>query len=733
MKKHLFLKIVSAGILLFALTTCSVWENFTTYFNRYYNASLKFDEAEEKLEEESKQSLFEFREEQPSAATRKLLDEVIEKCSKILQFNQESAFFDKALSMIGKAYYYQGNYTKALRKFQELDALEDSKLKLENSLWVARSLMQMRRFDEGLNLLGSVKELALENEEEELLAGVYLTEIRFFVFREEYDLAIESVKNLFEISPSDEYSAEVAYELGKIYLLQNNLEAAAAAFQSVSEYSPSFDIDFRSRLEFAKVNKELKDTEKSIEVLNSLRAEEKFKDNWDKVDLEIAEVFYLNGSISEALEKLFIIDTTYKKSESSGMANFRMAEIIEKDFQYFDSAKTLYDRVNLSTAPKELKEKARVKAQLLKKRYDFTADIIKNKRQLAYLIDTTLYRSDSAAYFDYFARKDSAENLMKEMKALEGENFDSTKYLFTEKEPFRAQPVMLKISVDSAKTRLAQNKYELGNLYFGDLNVPDSAYVQYIRALRNYSGTGYQAKIMYALGSYYLTVNKQEIADSLFLEIYTEYPEDPIVNAAAEKLGKEIITHSADPAQKKYSEAEKNIFDEKYRNAISAFRGIVHDHPLSPYAAKSLYAIGYLFENKLSMPDSAVSVYDSLLAKYGNSEYAGAVKPRINFYHSYHKAKQDSIKNLEQSRLDSIRLKTEAEAAKADSLLYSDEEVIENAEKQIQNTEKSDSAKTNKPSTLKEKTEELRKAFKDNLPAEYDSTFSLPDSSKKTK
>ncbi|MBI2417076.1 MAG: hypothetical protein HYV28_04110, partial [Ignavibacteriales bacterium] len=105
----------------FLFIGCSVWEDFTTYFNLYYNTVDVFEQAEQQLNEQRKDPFAKFDAPVPGSVLP-LLDKVIEKCSRILQFNANSRYVDDALIMIGKAFYYQKNYLKALRKFQELIA-----------------------------------------------------------------------------------------------------------------------------------------------------------------------------------------------------------------------------------------------------------------------------------------------------------------------------------------------------------------------------------------------------------------------------------------------------------------------------------------------------------------------------------------------------------------------------------------------------------------------------------
>ena len=71
-EKILPLRIVIFGLLLF-IAGCSMWGNFTTYFNRYYNAEKAFEEAEEEIQLSQQRELFAFKEDKiPSKANNKV-------------------------------------------------------------------------------------------------------------------------------------------------------------------------------------------------------------------------------------------------------------------------------------------------------------------------------------------------------------------------------------------------------------------------------------------------------------------------------------------------------------------------------------------------------------------------------------------------------------------------------------------------------------------------------------
>ncbi|HSR17343.1 MAG TPA: tetratricopeptide repeat protein, partial [Ignavibacteriaceae bacterium] len=140
-----------------SFTGCGIWENFTTYFNLYYNTKDIFDQAESTIYQEKK-PLFSTNELIIPGSVNQDLSKVIEKCSALLQFHSESSYVDEALMMLGKCFYYQKNYQKALRKFQELLATQpESDLVIETRLWIGKTQMKLRDYENALSTLQALR------------------------------------------------------------------------------------------------------------------------------------------------------------------------------------------------------------------------------------------------------------------------------------------------------------------------------------------------------------------------------------------------------------------------------------------------------------------------------------------------------------------------------------------------------------------------------------------------
>jgi len=718
LKSKLFL----LPFLLIFLQSCSLWDNFTTYFNLYYNTSDLFQQVEESIKEQ-KRDLFSAEDIIVPGTAKQQLGKVIEKCSNILQFHPDGPYVDDALLMLGKSFYYQKDYQKAYRKFQELIATQpQSDLILETKLWIGKTQMKLRNFDDALQILGGVRDEAITEGRENIIKDAFVEEIVYRISKEDYQLAIGLANQLIKASDDESIKAEVYYEIGKLYDEVEEPENAISAFNQVFEYSPSYDIEVKARLELGRVLRTTGKNQEALDIFEKMRTQNKFSDVYDQVDLEIGTTLIGLDRLDEALDKLKFVDTSYVKTKTSGVAKYKIGELYQNDFHNFDSAAVYYRKAATSQLPTEYIKPANEKTNIFKKYQNLTSVITNYNNALFYFEnpeeftkDSIKFVQDSASYvsdslrimaelnlytehlegmagfdtlsnktdttkidsskidstkIDSTAIKDSLNNIIQESdrqnitqrtrdnrrrpgNIVEGINIDS---LFAKEwgkdRVFPKKPVKSKLSVDSLRTLLAKNKLDLGNLFLTELELPDSAYKNYISILNDYPNTPLHATALYALGSYYLTVNQETTADSLFNIIYENYRNESIVNAAADKLNKPLIDLEYDPAKDLYAEAEKEMLNEKYDSSINKFYRLYKEYPQSKLAPKALYASGWILENDLSLYDSAAVVYDTMSVHYPQSEYAVKIRPELTTYKLFKKEKEkaaeDSLKKIEQ-------------------------------------------------------------------------------------
>ncbi len=652
--KYIF---ISLSVLM--LSGCGVWENFTTYFNLYYNAKDTFEQAEKAIDNQ-KEDIFSTKPPQLPGSARGLLKKVEEKCSNILQFHKNSGYVDDALLMLGKTFFYQQDYRKSLRKFQELLATQPhSDLVLEANLWIGKVQMQLRNYDDGQATLENVKDEAIKKGDDDIIREAFVEEIKYHISQQDYSGAIGLASDFLKVSDDSEVNAEVEYELGKLYDLVDDTSNAIVSFRNVFNYSPSYDVKVNSLIQLGSELRDAGKPDTALIIFNNMKDEAKYSDHYSEIDLQRGVTQLKLNNFKTAIGILKMVDSSYASTPSSGIARFELAKIYETHFNNYDSASVYYSRAVSSSAPPDTLTEARQKNALFSKYNLLSQKLIDEKKQLLYALQPEEFVKDSIAFYsDTLDNKKNTSNVTNEenrvvRKEVENRRFSQTQRTPQQKsQPRQNPPVRPHLSTDSLKTILVKSEFDMGNLFFTEFNLPDSAYYYYTSILANYPNSSYQARTMYALGSYYLTENNEKKADSLFNIIYENYKNERIVNAAADKLGKPLIDFNFDPAKPLYEKAEKTLLKGSYDTTLTQLYHIYKAHHSSPYAAKSLYTSGWILVNKLSKPDSAAVVYDTLVKNYPQTVYATAVNSELNTYKQEQirikRAIEDSIKQTQQ-------------------------------------------------------------------------------------
>ncbi len=692
-----FLKCITPLLFILLFSGCSIWHNFTTYYNLYYNLSDLFEQAETAINAQNK-GLFDIEDKRIPNNASQLLASVIEKSSKLLQFHSDTKYVDDALLILGKAFYYQGNYTRALRKFQELKATQpESDYLLEADLWIGKCLIKLREYDKAFEVLNSVQKIAKEEDEELILRDAFVEEIKYYLSKENYSQAIGLIKQLLLFYEDDELDAEIAFELGKIYMLNGDTPNAVTAFQSVFEYSPTFEIDFSAKIELAKALRLNNQAELSLEILDELASDEKYKEDLDQIELQKGLALNSLGKTRQAIDMLIKVDTVYTRSISSSLARFELAKIYESEIVDYDSASIYYLKVTGSSiGDRDQIIEANSKATKFKKYQYLKSEIVRLNRDLNYVRNPEVFLQDSIKFAADTA-KIREQNLNERDKRVNRKNNTAAS---------RIAPKRPNISADSIMKSLVKTEYDLGNLFFAELNAPDSAYFYYTDILDSAPDSilgNYKAKLLFNLGSYFLLKNDTTKADSLFEIVYNNFQDQSIANEAAIKLNKKPIESQKDKAAELYAKAEEKLLAEKVQKLPDEFYSIYKNFPNSPIAPKALYAAGWVLENKLHLNDSAAVFYDSLMVLYPRTEYARSVRQSVIAYRNEQRriklAIQDSIKRIERMKANSL---------KQDSLMRVKGTVISPQNNVKQNKNVEDLIKTRNSKSVKDSLDRLR-------------------------
>lgn len=595
-----------------------LYENSVSYFNAYYNAKRNFTEAEELILSAQRAARGKTSPNQrpapPTGQARDKLNAVIDKCSSILSFYPNSALVDDALLLIGKSYYYLQDYLKAERKFSELlTEFPLSDLAFESQLWWARTLREINRAGDAQRVASTLAATATEQGEDQLAAEAYALLGKMAVEENRIREAIELYAKAIEIGRDDFFVATALVELGDIHFSQNDFEKAVAVYAKAFERVSDVYLNYYSRLQAARAYSALKRYDTALYLTSEMLDSYRYAEYNPIIRLEYAHVLLKSGRTDEAIDEYRSIDTTYQKTEASASAAFALGQWYERQRGEYAQARGYYARAATYAGAGFSAEARRREGGLGK--------LINLHRQLV-VQDSLVALSDSLLKYPELLveRVDSAA-----VDTTHGVTDTLQAKLAAPKTVFK--PVK-KDSIQIVKARIA---YDVGEAFYTELDLPDSALVWFQRALdwKVDSTLAPRALFMVAeLGKSTATRTDAEIAE-LYRTLTEKFPRSAYAEEARKILGLPLSQRTKEDGERAYAEAESLLWQGQYDGAIERFKKIVDESPSSMLAAKSQYAIGWVYENYLGKPDSALVYYKMVAELHKTSPYAAAVKNRI--------------------------------------------------------------------------------------------------------
>lgn len=131
-------------------------------------------------------------------------------------------------------------------------------------------------------------------------------------------------------------------------------------------------------------------------------------------------------------------------------------------------------------------------------------------------------------------------------------------------------------------------------------------------------------------------------------EIHNSMKLNTTVADSAIKAYSDFVTQFPDDslsADFLFKSAEIEMATDRYAKALSSFQQITERHPDYKLATESLYLQGYIWDNFLNDEVKAKSIYEEVIKKYPESNYAVDAKAAIN---NLGKTDEELIKEFEE-------------------------------------------------------------------------------------
>lgn len=620
--------LLTAFVLIISLQGCA-------YFNTYYNTKKLYKEA---LDERKRRPTT--APDKPTSAEIQKLDKTIEKGSKILQLHPNSKYVDDTLLMLGECFFQKQEYPQALRKFNELTSIfPKSDLVPAALLWKARTYIEQEDFT---NAEAVLKDLQNRKKSGDILyqAQYYLAEI--YYRQEQYDPAARLFEPAAKKMSDKKLRTEAYLRWGECRFKLKQYHEAAKAYYQASKQDVEIDIKFNAGLSFARALKADSSYDKALIKLNSMQKEFSNHKDLSWVRFEIADCKLRQGKREEAEDLFAAINANDKRTEASAAAFFVMGDLYQRTKHDYARAKEAFDKVRSENNRSAYAEEAQRRSKAID-------DYQKLKNAISLLEMQQNSPGDEAKLAAAMEQK--GKSTRASIRRLPSKKLD--------------------LSNDPAKLRndLADHWINLAELYYYQFDQPDSAIYMYQNVIRDFVDTEAAPAAMYALAFLRPSQDSTSTAerDSLLQLLATKYSNTRHGREARKRLG---FTDAGEPqaatASEKFRRAEDLLLtNENPQEAIRLLQDLSQTQNDPEMASKSLFAIGWIYENKLTDNTQAYATYKQLLEKFPTSAYSNKVRKKVSAFEKQTAAAAADSSTVQQKASEDLRTRIEQDRQNA--------------------------------------------------------------------
>ncbi|MFI5264428.1 MAG: tetratricopeptide repeat protein [Candidatus Kapaibacterium sp.] len=388
-KSVLILPVLSLALL---IGSCTLFRNFTTYFNIVYLAQQHLDMYEDQLqkdqvaqngavavitthrwldEEYLSRQLYRKRTGLPmpmvslgktaissgrSVGTQHL-DSAIILGSKVLADKKETKYIEDALFIVGKSQYYKNDFAGAKRKFGELlYRYPDTKYGVEVGMLLARSMMATNQYDTATSAIDKVLKQAESSGSKTDISEAHkaYADLLLASMPDSLGLAAEQLR-LAEQGLSSDEASRLAYQRAALYFLDGNWSNAEQTFRFVIDKASDASLQGEALVGLGETLRREKKFAEAKGVLQSVMDKSRYSNSHPPAHYEFAYTVDLEArdAVRDDLKSAnfhadyypgvkstyFVLDTSYRNISQAIMARsrFRQAEIYRNMGDY-DSA-----------------------------------------------------------------------------------------------------------------------------------------------------------------------------------------------------------------------------------------------------------------------------------------------------------------------------------------------------------------------------------------------------------
>ena len=336
------------------------YHNTTARYNGYFNGNESIKYGVKKINDSFEDDystilpVFKTGNLKKSKSTHPYMDKAIQKGSIVIQKHsikirgkEYCRWIDDNYFMIGKAYYYKGEFDEAIKTFSFImEEYKKSLMSYKASLWLARCFIEKKDYASAEAILIDLGNNRLFPKE--LKKDYEIINADLNLRQKNYPLAKDALLNCLKKYKLKKETARVNFIVAQIYQLEEQFKKAAKHYSQVLKSSSDYTMVFNTKMNLALcADKSSKDSEKMRKQLVKMTKDDKNIEYLDQIYYTIAEMDILREDTILAKEN-YLNSTLYSVSNdpqkalsflSLGQIEFFSSNFIKSQL-YYDS--TIY-------------------------------------------------------------------------------------------------------------------------------------------------------------------------------------------------------------------------------------------------------------------------------------------------------------------------------------------------------------------------------------------------------
>ena len=254
-----------------------------------------------------------------------------EKDKKLLEKKEYNQWVDDSYLLIGKARFYKHEFNEATAVFNYcITEANDSLIKTEASIWLARIYNETANYSESLRLLS---ELQITPDFTKALKSMYYTTLAdLFIKQKRYSEGIDPLIKSIEFVSGKRTRYRLTYLAAQLYEKTGDATRAISCYKQVVNMNPPYDVEFNARINIAGVFDVNSGNPKEIrKELEKMLRDSKNKEFLDQIYYALGNLSIKEGNEADAIE-------LFRKSATtvSGNQNQKGRSYLALASHYFD-------------------------------------------------------------------------------------------------------------------------------------------------------------------------------------------------------------------------------------------------------------------------------------------------------------------------------------------------------------------------------------------------------------